>query len=119
MIASFLMLAASMRGGPAHAATQVGFKGPSYAGSGAESTGGAITGEKPESKLWYHAGSWWAVMVSASSSGAKTIWRLGTTSWINTHVVVDSRPWTKEDVLAVGNTLYIASRGGSEPTGNL
>jgi hypothetical protein len=116
--AAALLLALAVLPGPARAATQVGFKGPSYAGFGAESTGGAITGEKPESKLWYHAGSWWAVMLSASSSGAKTIWRLGGTAWIDTHVVVDARPWTKEDVLADGNTLYIASRGGAEATGN-
>ncbi len=112
--AGALLLALAVLPGPARAATQVGFKGPSYAGFGAENTGGAATGEKPESKLWHHAGSWWAVMVSASSSGAKTIWRLGTTAWIDTHVVVDARPWTKEDALSDGNTLYVASRGGTE-----
>jgi hypothetical protein len=114
-----MVLAVASARRPAHAATQVGFKGPSYSGFGAENTGGAVTGEKPESKLWHHAGSWWAVMVSPTSSGAKTIWRLGGSTWINTHVVVDTRPWTKEDVLSDGNTLYIASRGGSEATGNL
>ncbi|MEX2555256.1 MAG: hypothetical protein WEB06_06460, partial [Actinomycetota bacterium] len=113
-----MVLAVASARSPAHAATQVGFKGPSYAGFGAESTGGSVTGEKPESKLWHHAGSWWAVMVSAPSSGAKTIWRLGGNSWIDTHVVVDTRSWTKEDVLSDGNTLYVASRGGAEAAGN-
>ena len=117
--AAALLLALAVQPGPARAATQVGFKGHSYSGFGAESTGGAVTGEKPESKLWHHAGSWWAVMVSPSASGAKTIWRLAGSTWINTNVVVDTRPWTKEDVLSDGNTLYVASRGGSETTGNL
>src|SRR5436309_7522670 len=60
----------------AQATTQVGFKDHSYAGFDAEKTGGAITGQKPESKLWYNAASWWAAMLSPAAAGAHTIWRL-------------------------------------------
>lgn len=102
----------------ASAATQVGFKGHSYAGFSAENTGGAITGQKPESKLWYHDRKWWAVMVSPTTAGSKTIWRLDAATWIDTKVVVDTRPWTKEDVLSLGTTLYVTSRAGTGATGN-
>ncbi|MGH2726700.1 MAG: hypothetical protein ACRDKS_06960, partial [Actinomycetota bacterium] len=103
---------------PAGAATQVGFKAHSFAGVGAESSGGAITGEKPESKLWFNAGGWWGSMVSPANAGAHTIWRLTGNTWTNTGVVVDSRPASKEDVLSLGSTLYIASRASSGLGGN-
>ena len=101
---------------PARAATQIGFKDHSYAGFNAESSGGAITGQKPESKLWYDNGSWWAAMLSPAANGAHTIWRLGPTAWQDTGVVIDSRAYTKEDTLSLGTRLYILSRtdgGGS------
>src|ERR1041384_5119561 len=76
---------------PAHAATQVGFKDHSYAGFNAEASGGAITGQKPESKLWYDNGAWWAAMLSPTANGAHTIWRLGSTAWQDTGVVIEPR----------------------------
>ena len=36
----------------------------------------ALTGEKPESKLWWNDGSWWASMWSQPSSAAYHIFRL-------------------------------------------
>ncbi|MGH2786088.1 MAG: Ig-like domain-containing protein [Actinomycetota bacterium] len=103
---------------PADAATQVGFKAHSFSGFGAESSGGAITGEKPESKLWFHDGQWWAAMVSPTNAGAHTIWRLGQSAWTNTGVVIDTRPATKEDVLSQGTTLYVTSRASNSQGGN-
>ncbi len=103
---------------PGAAAAQVGFKAHSFAGLGAESSGGAITGEKPESKLWFNAGSWWASMVSPTNAGTHTIWRLAGDAWTNTGVVIDTRAASKEDVLSVGSTLYIASRASSGLGGN-
>ena len=95
---------------PAHAATQVGFKDHSYVGFNAEASGGAITGQKPESKLWYDNGAWWAAMLSPAANGAHTIWRLGSTSWQDTGVVIDTRAYTKEDTLSLGTKLYVLSR---------
>src|SRR6185312_6228385 len=93
---------------PALAAT--GFTAQSYAGFGAESGGGAITGQKPESKLWYQDGSWWAAMLSPSAGGAHHIYRLTAGGWADTGVEIDPRPSTKEDVLSVDSTLYVLSR---------
>lgn len=96
--------------GPTAEAAQVGFKAHSYAGFNAETTGGAITGQKPESKLWFNADKWWAAMLSPSNGGAHTIHRLDDAGWVNTNVVIDSRAATKEDVLWTGSKLYITSR---------
>lgn len=109
---------ASSTAAPAEAAPQVGFKAHSFSGFNAESFGGAITGEKPESKLWFHDNQWWGAMLSPSTAGAHTIWRLGQTSWTDTGVVIDSRPASKEDTLSVGGTLYVASRASSGLGGN-
>ncbi len=117
MISLVAVMATSMAV-PADAATQVGFKAHSFSGFNAESSGGAITGEKPESKLWFHDNQWWGSMVSPANAGAHTIWRLGQTSWTDTGVVIDSRPASKEDVLTVGGTLYVASRASSGLGGN-
>jgi hypothetical protein len=95
------------------ASAAVGHRAHSFAGFSAESSGGAITGQKPESKLWYHDGAWWGAMLSRSRSGAHTIHRLSNDAWVDTGVVIDTRPATKEDVLSVGSTLYIVSRGTS------
>jgi VCBS repeat-containing protein len=94
----------------APAATQVGFKAQSYDGFNAEQYAGALTGQKPESKLWYNAGIWWAAMLSPSANGAHHIFKLSGSSWVDTGTLIDSRPSTKEDVLWTGSKLYIISR---------
>jgi hypothetical protein len=89
-----------------HAAPgDVGQAGPSFAGSGADPTG-----TKPESKVWYNDGFWWASMYNSSAS-AYTIHRLSGTTWTNTGVVIDSREDTHSDALwdQAAGKLYIAS----------
>ncbi|MCA1709160.1 MAG: hypothetical protein LC808_40115, partial [Actinobacteria bacterium] len=50
--------------GEAQAATgDIGFEGPSTVGAPI-----ALTGEKPESKLWWNDGIWWASMWSTGSA---------------------------------------------------
>jgi len=112
-LAASLLLAATLAG----SAGAAGFQAQSYAGFGAESTGGAVTGQKPESKLWFNDGSWWAAMVSPAASGAHTIHRLVGTSWQDTGVLIDARSATKEDVLSLGSTLYILSRSAGGTAG--
>lgn len=69
------------------------------------------TSDKPQSKLWYNDGSWWATMFD---SGSLTwhIFRLDRAShtWVDTGVRVDDRPQTLSDALWDGNKLYIASQ---------
>jgi len=85
----------------------VGFAGPSTAG-----TGGAASGEKPESKLWFNDGRWWASMYD-STSGTYHIWWLNRSAspetWVDTGVVIDNRPTSRADTLWDGHHLYVAS----------
>lgn len=70
------------------------------------------TADKPQSKLWHHDGSWWALMVSAPT-GAVHVFQLSEDlrAWRDTGTVVDSRPDSRGDALAVGDLTYVASRG--------
>jgi PKD repeat protein len=85
----------------------VGFPGPSTAGAGS-----AASGEKPESKLWFNDGRWWACLFDASS-GTYHIWWLDRSAspdhWVDTGAVVDNRPTSRADTLWDGSHLYIAS----------
>jgi hypothetical protein len=80
---------------------------------------GLITpsGEKPQSKLWYNNGRWWADMLA--TDGKHYIFYLDSSSqqWIKTPTRLDSRTQTKSDCLWDGRHLYIASGGGFESTG--
>ena len=92
---------------PATAAADVnvGFEGPSYNGASA-----TPTASKPESKLWWNDGSWWATMYDATAK-SYAIFQLnsGSNTWGSTGVKTDSRATTHADTLWDGNRLYIAS----------
>jgi Ca2+-binding RTX toxin-like protein len=86
------------------AAADIGIQGPAYTAG----TGGSSTTSKPESKLWFNDGHWWASMF-VSGAGNYDIFRLDGSAWTDTGVVIDSRDSTRQDVLSDGNTLYVAS----------
>jgi hypothetical protein len=77
----------------------------------------APTGEKPESKLWWHDGSWWGVLWNLSANTYR-IYQLDsdTQTWHDTGVGVDSRPDSKADVLwdPAADKLYVASHHYTE-----
>ena len=87
------------------AAGSVGYRGPSTSGAGL-----APTGSKPESKLWWNDGAWWASMWAGSGQGFH-IFRLDRTSqrWIDAGVALDDRSGTRADVLWDGTHLYVLS----------
>jgi hypothetical protein len=90
----------------ASAATgDIGYAGPSTSGDGS-----AATGEKPESKLWWNDGSWWASLFDTSTQ-TNHIFRLDrpTEQWIDTGTMIDNRPKTRADVLWDGAKLYVSS----------
>jgi trimeric autotransporter adhesin len=76
---------------------------------------GSITGSKPESKLWFNDGSWWASMY-APAAGGYTIHRLDRTThtWISTGTPIDDRPFSRADALWTGSKLYVASHAFAE-----
>lgn len=83
----------------------IGHQGVSYSGAG-----DAPTADKPQSKLWFNDGFWWADMFD-SVSRTWHIWRLdrSTQTWADTGVTIDDRPNTRGDVLWDGTHLYVAS----------
>jgi hypothetical protein len=72
--------------------------------------------EKPQSKLWYNDGRWWADMLY--SDGDHYIFYLNRTTqqWVKTPTRLDTRTRTKSDCLWDGAHLYVASGGGLEST---
>jgi PKD repeat protein len=84
-------------------APQVGFKDQSFSGAST-----APSGSKPESKLWFNDGIWWADMWETTSSQFH-IFRLSGSVWQDTGTVVDTRGSTRGDALWDGTHLYIAS----------
>ena len=68
------------------------------------------SGSKPESKLWFNDGFWWANMYD-TASGDFHIFKLNTATqaWVDTGVLTDDRPNTMSDVLWDGTKLYVAS----------
>ncbi|MCK5105193.1 MAG: hypothetical protein KAR17_20360, partial [Cyclobacteriaceae bacterium] len=57
------------------------------------------TGEKPQSKVWFHDDTWWAVL--PNMNGTK-LWQLMDTKWINVLHLSDSTN-TRADIRAIGN----------------
>jgi hypothetical protein len=88
-------------------------------GPGVEATENKATAQKPESKLWHHDGTWWA-MLYRPEAGAHRIHRLETASqtWIDTGTAVDERAKSRQDVLWDGRALYVASRFDGTPAQN-
>jgi PKD repeat protein len=83
----------------------IGYQDQSYAGAAT-----TPTAAKPESKLWWNDGSWWASMVDLANS-RYGIFRLdrSTQTWISTGVALDPRLNTQADTLWDGSHLYVAS----------
>ncbi|MBK9713598.1 MAG: hypothetical protein IPO81_20210 [Kouleothrix sp.] len=73
----------------------VGYLGPSFTSA----AGTDVTASKPQSKLWYNDGLWWAVMFSKSANNYH-IYRLNwPDQWVDTGTAVDDRPLARADVL--------------------
>jgi len=85
-----------------------GYKTISSSGAG----NGEVTGEKPESKMWFNDGFWWAVLWD-NQALSHHIFRfdLPTQDWVDTGTAVDNRTSSKSDVLwnQSTNKLYVVS----------
>jgi len=69
-----------------------------------------ITGEKPESKLWWNDGYWWGSLWSTSANKYRIHrFDVAAQSWINVGPDIDNRPKSLADALWDGTKLYIAS----------
>ena len=77
------------------------------------------TADKPQSKLWYNDGLWWAAMFDVVSQDWH-IFRLDRSNagsaWVDTGVLIDTRTTVSADTLWDGSKLYVAThvvKGGS------
>ena len=72
------------------------------------------TGEKPQSKLWQYAGTWWAVLPTTAVSPAGTwIWRLNPDDTWSNVVQISSDTDVQADAKAVGGVTHILLHGSS------
>jgi hypothetical protein len=81
----------------------------------AERTVRGASRHKNQSKLFFAYGSWWGALLEPTSHETRIMrldWK--TQRWHDTGVVVDARSFARADVLFFGDTLYVASAGGSE-----
>ena len=96
-------------------AQAAGTRGPAYVSAGVS----APTGQKPQSKLWFHDGSWWGVLYDYPSRAHEIFkfdWAADT--WTSTGVEVDPRERAQADVLWSDGRLYVSTNmpvGTSEP----
>src|SRR4051794_10070744 len=67
------------------------------------------TADKPQSKLWFNDGLWWANMWTSSGWHIHRLDR-STNSWVDTGTPVDSRAQSLSDALWDGSKLYIGSQ---------
>jgi len=93
----------------------IGYVGPSY--ENARSV--RVTAEKPESKLWWNDGQWWADLYQ-NEARAHHIFRLdrAAMTWVDTGVELDDRNKAKADILwdEPSQKLYVASHRGGDPS---
>ena len=87
-------------------AAAAGTAGPAFSGASAP------TGQKPQSKLWFNGGSWWAVLYNAGATRFE-IYRDADGDWTPTGTVVDTRHNMYVDVLWDGSHLNVVSAGFS------
>src|SRR5215510_7533443 len=120
LLCGLVILVSSLLGGPSPIATisAAGFLAPCPAGGCKDTAFPANpdlddfspTAEKPQSKLWYNDGRWWASMLH--SDGHYYIFYLDGTTWTKTNTMLDSRLQAQADCLWDGTHLYVASGGG-------
>jgi hypothetical protein len=73
------------------------------------------TGEKPQSKLWFNDGRWWADMLH--SDGKHYIFYLNGQTWVKTNTELDDRLPALADCLWDGTKLYVVSGANTETSG--
>ena len=90
------------------AASDVGYRDFSFAANAVDNP----TGEKPQSKLWFNDGIWWASLFDRSTEEYH-IYRYDWTAhtWSDTGTLIDERNTSKADTLWDGTHLYVVSAG--------
>jgi hypothetical protein len=106
-----LALSAVLALGPPAAAEAQSALPTTYEDSPMASAGAAS--DKPQSKLWRHDGSWWALMESLPTGYVHVFKLRADHSWEDTGTVVDPGLTSRGDALPEGNHVYVVSRRGA------
>lgn len=69
--------------------------------------------DKPQSKLWYNDGAWWALMLSPVTKTVRIFELRSDHTWRDAGVTVDNRAASTGDALWTGSYLYVGSRVAS------
>ena len=94
--------------GTSSAASDIGYRDFSYNANSVV----APTGEKPQSKLWFNDGTWWASMFNRSTEEFHIYRYDGAAhTWSDTGTLIDERNSSKADTLWDGSHLYVATAG--------
>jgi hypothetical protein len=101
--------------GAASAVDDFGYRDFSFSATSVQ----APTGEKPQSKLWFNDGTWWASMFN-STAEEHHIYRYdrATHTWSDTGTLIDARNFSKADTLWDGSHLYVATAGRASTNSN-
>jgi hypothetical protein len=112
LVAALVLAAISQVYAAGHHLSIAGYLGYSYGPAGEGAVKEHPTGEKPESKLWWHDGFWWGSLFSPED-GEYRIYRYDDMvhNWVKTDTAIDARLQSRADVLwdAAANKLYIVS----------
>jgi hypothetical protein len=68
------------------------------------------TADKPQSKLWYHDGTWWAILPAVTQGGADDglwIYKLDNGTLVKQGTQIDTYHRSQADVLVDGTKLYV------------
>ncbi|MGH8895147.1 MAG: hypothetical protein ACRDWY_17870, partial [Actinomycetes bacterium] len=86
---------------PGHYAT---YPGPGYDHARTHLT---PTAAKPQNKLWWHDGSWWALMYHRPDRTVRVAELMADHSWRVTETVLTDRPVGVGDALASGSSVHV------------
>src|SRR5215208_3055185 len=96
--------------GTASAVDDVGYRDFSFSANAVDNP----TGEKPQSKLWFNDGTWWASMFNRTAEEYHVYrYDRATHTWSDTGTLIDERNSSKADTLWDGKNLYVVSAGES------
>ncbi len=88
----------------------IGWEGPSFTGDS-----GSPSGSKPESKVWFNDGRWWADLWDAAAGDHVIHWLdTAAETWVPTATTLDTRTSARADVLWDGSKLYVATHRFAE-----
>src|SRR4029077_12335208 len=110
LAASLLLLVLGGAAVAVAAPGDIGHRDGSYSGAS-----GSPSGSKPESKVWFNDGIWWASEWWNSPAGFY-IHKLNTSTetFVSTGTLIDNRGGSRQDTLWDGTHLYVGSQNFSE-----